>query len=64
MTPQDDMHGPKHLYTALRKSLSCNILDEWLDIMTARATQDYHRFKEDLWALTESQIDKNSFREQ
>ena len=35
MTPQDDAHGAKHLYTALRKSLSGNVLDEWLDIMAA-----------------------------
>ena len=61
MTPQDNVHGPKHLYTALRKSLSGNVLDEWLDILAARATQNYDRFKEDLWALTEHQIDEDSF---
>ena len=64
MTPQSDAHGAKHLYTALRKSLSGNILNEWLDIMAARATQDYNSFKEDLWALTERQIDEDSFCKQ
>ena len=64
MTPQDDAHGAKHLYTALRKSLSGNVLDEWLDTMAARVTLDYNGFKEDLWALTERQIDEDSYREQ
>ena len=64
MTPQNDAYGAKHLYTALRKSLSGNMLDEWLDITASRGMQAYNWFKEDLWALTECQINKDYFCKQ
>ena len=48
----------------MRKSLSRNLLDEWLDIMEARTMQDYAGFKEDLQALTEHQADKDTALEQ
>ncbi len=64
IVPAADGHGAKHLYTLVRKSLSGNVLDEWIDISTARATKDYANFQLDLWRLTDKQIDDDSVRKQ
>ena len=37
LKPQDPAYGAKHLCTALRKSLSGNVLDEWLDITPTKS---------------------------
>ena len=62
LTPQDPAHGARHLYAALRKSLSGNILDERMDIMENTTTLNYRNFLTDLWALIERQTDADAAR--
>ena len=64
LKPADDGHGAKHLYTLVRKALSGNVLDEWIDISTSRTTKNYANFKIYLWKLTDKQIDDDSVRQQ
>ena len=64
LVPTADGHGAKHLYTLVRKALSGNVLDEWSDILTVRATKSYANFKIDLWKLTDKQIDDDLVRQQ
>ena len=58
-----DGHGAKNLYTLVQKALSGNVLDEWIDISTARETKNYANFKLDLWKLTNKQIDDDLVRQ-
>ena len=62
LKPAEDGNGAKHLYTLVRKVLSGDVLDKWIDISTSRATKDYYNFKVDLWKLTDKQIDDDLVR--
>ena len=53
LEPVNEGHGAKHLYTLVRKALSGNVLDEWIDISSTRATKSYGNFQVDLWRLTD-----------
>ena len=64
LEPVDEGHGAKHLYTLVRKALSGNVLDEWIDISSTRATKSYRNFQVDLWRLTDKQLDDDSVRQQ
>ena len=64
LEPADNGHGAKHLYTLVRKALSGNVLDKWIDISTSRATKDYANFKVDLWKLIDKQIEDDLVRQQ
>ena len=63
LTPSTGTHGAKHLYTLLRRALNGNVEDEWIDIIENRA-QTYVNFKQDVWTLTNLQIDEDAIRQQ
>ena len=62
--PMDDGNGAKYFYTLVRKALSGNVLDKWIDISTKRTINSYVNFKIDLWKLTDKQIDDDSVMQQ
>ena len=64
LNPAQDNHGARDLYTPIQQFLSSNILDKWLDIMSARGTQNYQWFQEDLWNLTKRKANEDSGRKQ